>query len=135
MKTYNKSEIMKKAWNRFKMFSKHTGETFGQSLKIVWNNARALNYTVGEEVRDNQMKGYWVASISGLHPQFGFARDFVSEREVSSTSCKHRYFNIVAKLVPGTVYELCEKYDRRFVTVEKGELVELSKEQVKARFE
>jgi len=134
MKTYNKSEIMKRAWNRFKTFNRFTGETFAQSLKYSWDKARSVKIEVGQEVRDNQLKGYWVASISGLDQRFGFARDFVSEKEISSTSCKHRYFNISADLVPGTMYELCEKFDRRFVTVEKGEIVELTKEQVKSRF-
>lgn len=134
MKTINKSEIMKSAWRRFKMYSKMTGETFGQSLKMVWDSARAINYLVGEEVRDNQMKAYWVAAICGLDPQYGFSRQFVSEKEVSSTSSKHRYFNITAALVPNRVYEICERGDRRFVTVAKGEVIELTRNQVKSRF-
>jgi len=135
MTTFNKSEIFKAAWFRNKTaVARMKKETFGESLKKAWNEARAYNITVGENVRDNQTKGFWVASISGLDPKFGFSREFISEREVSSTSSKHRYFDITAKLLPGCIYELCEKGDRRFVVVEKGKLVQLTKEEIKSKF-
>ena len=53
----NKSELFKKAWSRNKSaIGKFYNETFAQSLQIIWNQIRAHEITIGEEIRDNQLK-------------------------------------------------------------------------------
>ena len=131
MKTYNKSEIFKAAWKRYKMLKNCEGQTFSKSLKIAWDRARSIEITIGEEVRDNQMRNFWVAQILGLDTQYGFARTFISEKEQSSKSSRHNYYNVTAELLESNVYEICEKGRRYFVTIKKGEQIQLSRSEVK----
>ena len=92
-------------------------------------------YVIESNERDSVK--VWGAEITGKDAKWGLARKFCSQKMLSSTSSKHRYFDYTMTVEEGKIYEwrVSGAYKNRggFVTLENGEIKSLSAEEVRAR--
>ena len=75
----------------------------------------------------------WVAEIIGRDPKYKFKREFLRPvgRDWSSSG---RTGSTAFQLEEGRIYEIREPYkDRRFVSVQNGQIITISPEEVLAR--
>lgn len=96
---YNKSKIMKKAWNiAWKLSNKHGGnevEYLSIALKQAWEVAKAEQRIKEDRLGYDKEEGTitpanavtggrrsWIAEITGMHPQYKFNRSFINEETV-----------------------------------------------------
>lgn len=123
--------VMTKAWEIAKKGAAKFGGSvksyFAQSLKMAWVIVKASAQKVTIELSEGSRKHKsWVAEIVGTDAKFGFARKFVNGFE--DENVRGLFFN----LVEGKVYDVnCAQKGRSYVTVQNGEIVELSNDDVK----
>lgn len=83
----------------------------------------------GEPFPKYKGKFYWVAMITGASQKYQLERQFVSER-----IDENNQWLASAVLNEGNFYEIKDGYDNYFVTIEKGQIVKLTKDEIVTRF-
>jgi len=139
--------VMTMAWEIARkgaaQFGGSVKEYFAEALKMAWVQVKRtftnIDVLFGEGSRKHKT---WVAEIVGLHPKWKFDRSFVNgyennegliytleEGKVYDTNNYMRYRTL--KHPDGSIFET---YDlvRTFITISKGQVVELSEAEAKA---
>lgn len=125
------TNVMTKAWEIAKKGAAKFGGSvksyFAQSLKMAWVIIKTSSQKVTIELSEGSRKHKsWVAEIVGTDAKFGFKRSFLNGFE--DENVRGLFFNLVA----GKVYDVnCAQKGRSYVTVQNGEIVELSNDDVK----
>jgi hypothetical protein len=126
-----KRELMKRAHALAKQMEGDYRARLVIALQQAWQEAKGMKKSVIYNVNHQPSGGKeWVAEIVGRHPKFKFERSFLSpiERKWSGSgkTGTTRY-----ELEAGKVYEVNEPWKGRwFITVENGEVVEITAEEV-----
>lgn len=141
--------VMTMAWEIARkgaaQFGGKVKEYFAEALKMAWAEVKSVTTTVkvmcGEGTRNSKT---WVAEIVGTHTRFGLDRKFINGEE--DDNVRGLFFT----LEEGKVYDVnnymrtrtlqrpdCstfETYDlvRTFITISKGQVVELAEAEAKA---
>lgn len=113
------------------------GDDTDQHLKFHRNLTNSLIPGLGDLTFGKSMKRYWVAEITGTCPKYKYQRVFLRYKkdysEANSIGSRGVYAYYI--LEDGKIYEVCaptswKNTDRYFCTIENGELIRLSSEEV-----